>query len=79
MPNPANSKRIFLAPAPRAVADIFDENSLSRLRAAGELVVQEDGPVTDALFDAKAAQAEIIIGQSGNLTYDIERYGGRCR
>jgi phosphoglycerate dehydrogenase-like enzyme len=63
MPNSANSKRIFLAPAPRAVSDIFDENSLARLRAAGELVVQEDGPVTDALFDAKAAQAEIIIGQ----------------
>lgn len=63
MPNPVNSKRIFLAPAPRVMSDIFDENSLARLRGAGELIVQEDGPVTDALFDAKAAQAEIIIGQ----------------
>jgi phosphoglycerate dehydrogenase-like enzyme len=45
------------------VSDIFDENDLTRLRAVGDLVVHEDGPVTDQLFEAKAADAEIIIGQ----------------
>lgn len=55
--------RIFLAPAPRAVKDIFDESDLARLRALGELVIHEDGPVTDAVFDAKAAGATIIMGQ----------------
>lgn len=63
MPSTSKSKRIFLAPAPRAVSDIFDESDLVRLRAIGDLVVHEDGPVTDQLFDAKAADAEIIIGQ----------------
>ncbi len=57
------SKRIFLAPAPRAVSDIFDESELTRLRAIGDLVVHEDGPITDQLFEAHAADTEIIIGQ----------------
>lgn len=59
----SKSKRIFLAPAPRAVSDIFDESDLVRLRALGELVVHEGVPVTDPLFEEKAADAEIIIGQ----------------
>lgn len=63
MPPTSKSKRIFLAPAPRVVSDIFDESDLMRLRAMGDLVVHEDGPVTDQLFEAKAADAEIIIGQ----------------
>jgi phosphoglycerate dehydrogenase-like enzyme len=63
MPPTNKSKRIFLAPAPRAVSDIFDESDLIRLRAIGDLVVHEDGPVTDQLFEAQAADAEIIIGQ----------------
>jgi phosphoglycerate dehydrogenase-like enzyme len=56
-------KHIFLAPAPRTVADILGESDLARLRALGELIIHEDGPVTDALFDSLAADAEIIIGQ----------------
>jgi phosphoglycerate dehydrogenase-like enzyme len=56
-------KRIFLAPAPRAVSDIFDENDLARLRAIGDLVVHEAVPVTDQVFEDQAADAEIIIGQ----------------
>jgi phosphoglycerate dehydrogenase-like enzyme len=63
MPHSHESKRIFLAPAPRAVCDIFDDSDLIRLRAIGDLVVHEDGPVTDQLFEEKAADAEIIIGQ----------------
>lgn len=63
MPPTSTSKRIFLAPAPRAVPDIFDESDLIRLRAVGDLVAHEDGPITDQLFEAKAADAEIIIGQ----------------
>lgn len=60
---PRDLKRVFLAPAPRAVYDIFDESDLVRLRAIGDLVVHEDGPVTDQLFEDQAANAEIIIGQ----------------
>jgi phosphoglycerate dehydrogenase-like enzyme len=57
------SKRIFLAPAPRLVSDIFSEADLLRLRAVGDVVIHEDGPVNDRIFEDKAAQAEIIIGQ----------------
>jgi phosphoglycerate dehydrogenase-like enzyme len=63
MPPTSKSKRIFLAPAPRAVSDIFDESDLIRLRAIGDLVVHEDGPITDQVFEAKAADAEVMIGQ----------------
>src|SRR5450432_3637564 len=57
------SKTIFLAPAPRTVHEIFDENDLVRLRAVAELVIEEQAPVTEAVFEEKAAKAEIIIGQ----------------
>ena len=63
MPSSSMSKRIFLAPEPRAISDIFDENDLARLRAVGDVFVHEAGPVTDALFDEKVVNAEIIIGQ----------------
>jgi phosphoglycerate dehydrogenase-like enzyme len=59
----STSKYIFLAPAPRMVSDIFDENDLLRLRAVGDVVIHEGGPVTDAIFEDSAAKAEIIIGQ----------------
>ena len=57
-------KRIFLAPAPRDVSDIFDDSDLLRLRELGDLFIHEDGPVTDRVFEEKAADAEIIIGQT---------------
>ncbi len=63
MPSSNTPKRIFLAPEPRAMSDIFDESDLARLRAVGEVSVHESGPVTDALFDEKVANAEIIMGQ----------------
>src|SRR5256885_2076753 len=56
-------KRIFLAPAPRIVSDIFDQNDLLRLRALGDVVIHEGGPITDAIFEESVANAEIIIGQ----------------
>jgi phosphoglycerate dehydrogenase-like enzyme len=59
----STSKCIFLAPAPRVVSDIFDENDLLRLRALGDVVIHEGGPVTDEIFEESAAKAEIIIGQ----------------
>jgi phosphoglycerate dehydrogenase-like enzyme len=62
MPN-STSKCTFLAPAPRIVSDIFDENDLLRLRAIGDVVIHEGGPVTDEIFEESAAKAEIIIGQ----------------
>ena len=63
MPSTSKSKRIFLGPAPRAVADIFEESDLVRLRAIGDLYVHEEGPVGEQLFANEAARAEIIIGQ----------------
>ena len=59
----SKSKCIFLAPSPRIVADIFDEDNLLRLRALGDVVIHEGGPVTDATFEQSAARADIIIGQ----------------
>lgn len=58
-----NSNRILLAPAPRMTADIFDVGDLEELRALGELVVVEPGPITEEAFDECAASIEIIIGQ----------------
>jgi phosphoglycerate dehydrogenase-like enzyme len=63
MPNSSMSTRIFLAPEPRAIRDIFDQSDLARLRALGDVHVHESGPVTDALFDEKVATADIIMGQ----------------
>jgi phosphoglycerate dehydrogenase-like enzyme len=63
MADSGRGKTIFLAPAPRAVSDIFDNRDLDRLCALGDLVIHEDGPVTDGLFDQKASDVEIIIGQ----------------
>src|ERR1035437_7855873 len=60
---PTHAKRIFLAPAPRRVREIFDEEDLARLSRLGELIVHEEGPVTDAVFEEKEADATIIIGQ----------------
>src|SRR5438067_2515101 len=59
----STSKSIFVAPAPRIVSDIFDPDDLRRLRAIGEVMIHEAGPVTDAVFEDSAAKAEIIIGQ----------------
>lgn len=57
------TQRIFLAPAPRRVSEIFDQEDISRLSALGELIIHEDGPITDDLFEEKVSGAAIIIGQ----------------
>jgi phosphoglycerate dehydrogenase-like enzyme len=58
-----NSLRIFIAPAPRAVADIFSEDDLARLDRLGEVYIHEGGPVTDEIFDAHVVDADIVVGQ----------------
>lgn len=63
MSTPTALRRIFLSPSPRVLRDIFDESDLARLRAMGELVIHEHGPVTEQVFAEQAAAAEIIIGQ----------------
>ena len=55
--------KIFLAPAPRIVADIFEPDDLARLRALGALTIHDSGPVDDCLFDGIASNLEIVIGQ----------------
>jgi len=57
------STRIFLAPAPRVLSEIFDRSDLDQLRELGELVVHESGAVSDSLFDEVASSVDIIIGQ----------------
>lgn len=59
----ATRQRIFLAPAPRAVADIFDSDDLAELQALGDLIVHEAGPVTDEQFNSISGDTAIIIGQ----------------
>jgi phosphoglycerate dehydrogenase-like enzyme len=55
--------RLFIAPAPRTVADIFSPTDLDRLRALGEVFIHEDGPVTDEIFEQHAVDAHIMVGQ----------------
>ncbi|KAF1025501.1 MAG: Hydroxypyruvate reductase [Pseudomonas sp.] len=59
----SNATRIFLAPAPRAVTDIFDVQDLAALQKLGELIIHEGGPVTDAVFNEKVLGSTLIIGQ----------------
>src|SRR5882724_12550966 len=63
MSHDQSKKTIFLAPAPRTVSEIFDENDLSRLRAVARLVIHDEGHVTETVFDAQATGAVIVIGQ----------------
>ncbi|MGF6408414.1 hydroxyacid dehydrogenase [Paraburkholderia sp. MM5482-R1] len=63
MNQPVNSLRLFIAPAPRAVADIFSADDLARLNALGEVHIHENGPVTDEIFDAHVMHADIVVGQ----------------
>ena len=56
----STSKSIFLAPSPRIVSDIFDENDLLRLRGVGEVVIHEGGPVTVAEGSVPA----VVIGSN---------------
>ena len=55
MPQSATRQRIFIAPAPRAVADIFDSDDLAQLRALGDLIVHEAGPGTHSRSKAPSA------------------------
>src|ERR1039458_9855173 len=74
----STSKCIFLAPAPRIASDIFDENDLLRLRAIGVVVIHEVGPVTDGIFEDRAAKAEIIIGQIDLPESRLKQIGTTC-
>ncbi len=59
-----SDKTILLVPSPRQVADIFDADDLARLKALGNLVIQNDAAaLTDAQFNDLAPNVEIIIGQ----------------
>ncbi|MFM0738802.1 hydroxyacid dehydrogenase [Paraburkholderia xenovorans] len=73
MNNVEQRVRIFIAPEPRTVADIFSENDMNRLRALGEVIVHEGSPVTDDIFDAHVADADIIVGQFPMPTERLER------
>ena len=63
MSSSSPTKRIFLAPHPRALAEIFHRPDLDRLRTLGELVVHEEADLAEALFQSLVTSADIIIGQ----------------
>jgi len=55
--------KIFLAPHPRSLMEIFQPIELDRLRTLGELVIHEETDVTEDVFEASVTTADIIIGQ----------------
>jgi len=59
----STSKSIFLAAGATVVGDIFDENRPASFACHWRCGGSEAGPVTDAIFEESAANAEIIIGQ----------------
>ena len=62
MPKRSMSKRIFVAPEPRAVRDIFDQSDLERLRAA------EDGQLNSyGWVDRYTSVAHIPIDRAMQL------------
>jgi phosphoglycerate dehydrogenase-like enzyme len=58
-----NRSRLFIAPAPRTVADIFGDDELRRLHALGDVRTHEAGPVTETIFAEQVVDADIVIGQ----------------
>jgi len=56
-------KRIFLAPHPRSLAEIFHPSDLERLGTLGELVIHEEADLAEDAFQKLVTPAEIIIGQ----------------
>jgi phosphoglycerate dehydrogenase-like enzyme len=56
-------KRIFLAPHPRSLAEIFDPSDLEHLRTLGELVIHEEPNLSEDVFQRLVTPADILIGQ----------------
>jgi phosphoglycerate dehydrogenase-like enzyme len=56
-------KRIFLAPHPRSLNEIFHTCDLDHLRTLGELVIHTGADITKEVFEALVTRADIIIGQ----------------
>lgn len=63
MPSTSISQKIFLAPAPRSVVEIFQPSDLDRLRALGDLAIYEHPIIAEEVFEEAATSADIIIGQ----------------
>jgi len=55
--------RIFLAPHPRSITEIFHPSDLRRLQNLGKLVVHEESVVSEDIFEKSVINADIIIGQ----------------
>jgi len=56
-------KRIFLAPHPRSLTEIFHPADLEHLRTLGELVIHEQADLDEDVFQKLVTPADIIIGQ----------------
>ena len=63
MSSSSPNKRIFLAPHPRSVAEIFHPPDLEHLHSLGELVIHEAADLEEDVFQKLVTPAEVIIGQ----------------
>jgi phosphoglycerate dehydrogenase-like enzyme len=63
MSSASNIKKIFLAPHPRSLAEIFHPRDLEHLRTLGELVIHEAPDLGEDVFQKLVTPADIIIGQ----------------
>lgn len=66
-------KRIFLAPHPRSLAEIFHPSDLEHLRTLGDLVIHEEPDLLEDVFQEFVTPADIIIGQFALPQSRLER------
>src|SRR5271167_3578639 len=59
----STTKRIFLAPHPRSLTEIFHTCDLDHLRTLGELMIHTETDITEEVFESLVTSADIIIGQ----------------
>lgn len=64
---------ILVDPHPRALSDILDAATRSRLEALGDLVIHEGSPMPAQLIDRHIAEAALLIGQTDLPTMRLQR------
>ena len=64
---------ILVDPLPRTLALICDADTRRRLEALGDLVISEDGPMSDDLVERHIGEASLVIGQTSLPRARLER------
>ena len=67
------ARRIFLAPHPRTIREIFHPSNLGRLQRLGDLVIHEESIVSEDVFETSVTAADVIIGQFDLPRFRLER------